>query len=105
LSSSAFFNLTAIVLALGLIWVWYDNMRARETAIACVRGFCRDQQLQFLDGSVCLSAMAFSLTHRCFRRHYDFYYTRDSHDRRRGTVILLGRHIEHLLINEDAAAM
>jgi len=105
LGSSAFFNLTAIALAFGLIWYWYDNMRAREAAIACVRRFCREQQFQFLDGSVCLRAIAFSFTHRCLRRHYDFYYTRDSHDRRRGTVILLGHELEHFLINEDAVVM
>jgi len=102
---SAFYNLTAICLALGAIWCWYDNMRARETAIACVRRFCHDRHYQFLDGSVCLRAMVFSVAHRRFRRHYDFYYTRDSHDRRRGTVILLGHEVEHFLINEDSVVM
>lgn len=105
MSSSAFFNLTAICLAFGLIWCWYDNMRARETAIACVRRFCHEQRFQFLDGSVCLRGIVFSLTHRSIRRHYDFYYTRDSHDRQRGTVILLGREVEHFLTNEDTVAM
>jgi len=105
LGSSAFFNLTAIFLAFGLIWFWYDNMRAREAAIASAGGYCRQQGFQFLDGSVCLRAMVFSFTHRCFRRHYDFYYTRESHDRRRGTVILLGQEVEHFLINEDTAVM
>lgn len=105
MGSSAFFNLTAIFLALGLIWFWYDNMRAREAAIAAAGSYCRQQGFQFLDGSVCVRTMVFSLTHRCFRRHYDFYYTRDSHDRRRGTVILLGQEVEHFLINEDTAVM
>ncbi len=105
MGSSAFFNLTAICLALGLTWCWYDNMRARETAIACVHRFCREQRFQFLDGSVCLRGISFSVAHRRFRRHYDFYYTRDSHDRRRGTVIVLGQDVEHFLINEDAVVM
>jgi hypothetical protein len=105
LSSSAIFNLTAICLAFGLVWCWYDNMRARESAIASVRSFCHDQRLQFLDGSVCLAGMAFSFAHWRFRRHYDFYYTRDSHDRRRGTVILLGQDVEHFLLNEDTLLM
>jgi hypothetical protein len=105
LGSSAFFNLTAIFLAFGLIWCWHDNMRARETAMACARRYCHDQRFQFLDGSVCLRAIVFSFAHRCFRRHYDFYYTRDSHDRRRGTVIMLGREVEHFLIDEDTVVM
>jgi len=97
--------LTAIFLACGIVWLWYDNMRARETAISQVRGFCNRQQYQFLDGSVCLRATLFSFTHRRLRRHYDFYYTRDSHERRRGTVILIGHQVEHFLTNEDTAAM
>lgn len=105
LGSSAFYNLTAICLGFGVIWCWYDTMRARETAIAHVRGFCRDQHYQFLDGSVCLRTMVFSFTHRRLRRHYDFYYTQNNHDRRRGTVILLGREVEHFLINEDTVLM
>lgn len=99
------YNLTAILVAMALIWYWHDNMRARESAIASVGRFCNDHSLQFLDDSVCLRAIAFSFTHRAFRRHYDFYYTRDSHERRRGTVILMGHSVEHFLVNEDTAAM
>lgn len=105
LGGSAFYELTAICTAFGVIWCWHDNMRARETAIAHVRSFCHEQDYQFLDGSVCLRFMAFSFAHRRLRRHYDFYYTRDNHVRRRGTVILLGHDVEHFLINEDAVAM
>ena len=105
LGSSAFYNLTAILVACGITWCWYDNMRARETAIAHVRSFCHKQDYQFLDGSVCLRTMLFSFAHWRLRRHYDFYYTRDNHERRRGTVILLGHEVEHFLINEDAVAM
>lgn len=97
--------MTAICLACAAVWYWYDNMRAREAAIASVRSFCQKQRYQFLDGSVCLRAMTISLTHRRLRRHYDFYYTRDSHERQRGTVILLGRAVEHFLVNEDTAVM
>lgn len=103
--SSAFYNLTAIFLACGAVWLWYDNMRAREAAIECVRSFCHKQQYQFLDGSVCLSAMSISFSHRRLRRHYDFFYTRDNHYRRRGTVILLGQDVEHFLVDEDTVVM
>lgn len=105
MSNSAFLNLTAICLACGAVWYWYDNMRARETAIACVKRFCHQQHCQFLDGSVCLQAIVFSFAHRRFRRHYDFYYTRDNHERQRGTVILLGNNIEHFLVDEDTVMM
>lgn len=105
MSGSAFYNLAAIFLACGVFWCWYDNMRARETAIEHVKRFCNKHQCQFLDGSVCLTSMGISVAHRRVRRHYDFFYTRDNHERRRGTVILLGRRVEHLLINEDALSM
>jgi len=105
LSGSAFYNLAAIFIACGVFWCWYDNMRARETAIEYVKSFCSTQRCQLLDGSVCLTSMGVSFTHRCIRRHYDFYYTRDNHERRRGTVILLGREVEHLLVNEDTVLM
>jgi len=80
-------------------------MRARETAIEHVKRFCDKHHYQFLDGSVCLASMGISVAHRRIRRHYDFYYTRDSHERRRGTVILLNRQVEHFLVNEGAATM
>ena len=105
MSNSAFYNLIAICLACAAVWCWYDNMRARETAIGWVKSFCGKHGYQFLDGSVCLSAMTISFTHRRLRRHYDFYYTRDSHERQRGTVILLGRQLEHFLVNEETAVM
>lgn len=105
LGSSTLYNLAAICGVLGVIWCWYDNMRARETAIDYVKNFCHKQNYQFLDGSVCLQAMVFSFTHRRLRRHYDFYYTSDNHYRCRGTVITLGREVEHFLINEDTFVM
>lgn len=85
-------------------WYWYDSMRSRETATEYVREFCQKKQLQFLDGSVYQRSVDFSLTKRRIRRYYEFFYTENIHDRRRGTVILIGREIEYFLINEESVA-
>jgi len=105
LNGSIFHNLVLIFLVLGVFWCWHDNMRARETATEHVKRFCKAQHCQFLDGSVCLASMGISVAHRRVRRHYDFYYTRDNHERKRGTVIMLGREVEHFLVNEDSLAV
>ncbi len=89
-----------IILAFALaIWFWLDSMRARETAVAACEKTCRHLGVQFLDETVALSRLRLrrnALGQLQLHRTYRFEFTESGTSRHRGTVALLGRHIEEL---------
>ena len=89
-----------VVLLIGialLLWFWQQSLRAREVAIRAAGELCQRQSLQLLDGTVSLSGLRLQRTaagHIALLRTYQFEYSRDGDERRRGFVLLLGLRLE-----------
>jgi hypothetical protein len=85
-------------LLIGVAVFWYDSMRVREAANVIAASACSRQGLQFLDGTVALSALRPRLAGGGLRlqRTYVFDYTVDGVLRASGFIIMLGLHLEHL---------
>ncbi|MSR13381.1 MAG: DUF3301 domain-containing protein [Gammaproteobacteria bacterium] len=85
----ALLMLAALGLALGA-WSW--SVVGRERVLAVSREVCSDLKLQRLDDSVALRGIrlvrANGLT---FERRYEFEFSTDGADRRRGMVALRGQ--------------
>jgi hypothetical protein len=95
-SMSVFIGVLSAVVA---VWAWYDFMRARETAVAYARSYCRRTDVQLLDDSVALARVRPGIRARRlgFARLYAFEYTTDGSHRGAGYVALFG----HEMVDVD----
>ena len=94
-----------IVLA-GGAWLWLDGLRARDAGIAAARSACQSEGLQLLDDTVSLASLRPARGddgRLMLRRAYDFEYSDTGDNRRRGSVVLLGRHV--VLLNVGLRAV
>lgn len=92
------FALAAIAL---LGWWSYDSMRAREQALAAAGAACARSALQFLDDTVeCVKTRPArdDYGNLALRRSYRFEFSDDGHNRRAGSVVLLGATVESLYL-------
>jgi hypothetical protein len=94
-----------IILLCTSVFVWYflDGMRAREVATAVAKEYCRQVDLQFLDGTVNLRSIALRRTidGLAFRRTFEFQYTRDDNIRHHGAVVMMGKQVENLVLHHE----
>jgi len=84
-----------LLLASG-VWLLWDSLRARETANAAMRTACRVEGLLFLDDTVALESVwpvRDDEGHLSLRRVYGFEYSDTGHERRKGTVTMIGNRI------------
>ncbi len=81
-----------LVLA-GGAWLLWGNLQAREVANAEMRAACRSEGLLFLDDTVALKSVwpvRDDEGRVALRRVYGFEYSDTGHNRRRGTVTVIG---------------
>jgi len=74
-------------------WLVWSNLKAREFANAAIGNACRVEGLLFLDDTVGLESIRPVRNddgHVCLRRIYGFEYSDNGHNRRKGTVTLIG---------------
>lgn len=88
--------LVLLLAAAAVIWFLQDSLAARERANDAAMEACRRLSLQFLDGTVAFTRLAFTRERGqlALRRTYVFDYTANSIERRQGFVILVGRRVE-----------
>jgi hypothetical protein len=79
-------------LALGA-WFFWNSLKVREAANAAMRAACRSEGWFFLDDTVALESIwpvrddDGRLT---LRRTYDFEYSDTGHNRRKGSITMIG---------------
>jgi hypothetical protein len=81
-----------LVLAAGGWFLW-DSLRVREIANAAMRAACKAEGLLFLDDTVALRSLwpGRDKDGRLrLRRVYEFEFSDTGHNRRRGSVVMLG---------------
>jgi len=83
-----------ILLGLGM-WIWRDNLAARESAIDSVRRTCRQLGVQLLDQTVAIEWVRphFSWRGLRLRRRYGFEFSVDGGERFPGRVGLIGHQV------------
>jgi hypothetical protein len=87
--------LTVLVLG-GIVWFWFDSLKAREAGLEAARRACQREGLQFLDETVVGHGMKLArdeLGHMVLRRGFDFEYSLTGNDRYRGAVVIEGREV------------
>lgn len=87
--------LTVLVLG-GIVWFWFDSLKAREAGLEAARRACQREGLQFLDETVVGHGIKLARDergHMVLRRGFDFEYSLTGNDRYRGTVVIEGREV------------
>lgn len=88
-----------ILVVAALIWFWLDSLKAREIGTRAAQAACAGEGLQLLDDTVVgrLRGLARNDDGQlCLRRSFEFEYSDNGDNRRRGSVILLGHEVELL---------
>ncbi len=81
------------------VWLWFDSMRARESALGHCRAACGEHQLQLLDQTVeCVSLRPArnEAGRLVLRRVYRFEFSDTGDNRRQGSIVMLGAEKESL---------
>lgn len=91
------------VVLLAAVAIWYASMRARESANRLAADACRRRSLQLLDGTVALSGVRPRLAEGGLRlqRTYVFDFTADGVSRASGFIIMLGRRMQHIGLDDE----
>lgn len=89
-------NLLLLLLAGALVLFWLDGARAREFATSLVQRYCKNRNMQFLDGTVALVRVGVRWTNAGLRirRMYRFDFSLEGVGRRAGYVLMLGTRLE-----------
>lgn len=89
-------DLLGLLLLGALAWLWLDSLKAREAAVAAARAACAGEALLLLDDTVAISSVRPSrddLGNFRLRRTYAFEFTDTGHERRAGTIAMLGSRV------------
>jgi hypothetical protein len=81
-----------LIALIATAWLWYDNMQAREIAVATSREACQRAGLQLLDDTVVMAKLRPVRDHRgrvTLRRVYIFEFTDTGDNRREGSVVVM----------------
>lgn len=90
------FDVFALLLFGGIAWLWFDSLKARESAVARARAACGAEGLLLLDDTVAIARIgpyrddAGTLR---LRRTYTFEYSDTGNDRHPGRITLLGSRV------------
>lgn len=93
------YQLLALVLLAGGIWLWLDTLKAREAGVRAAQRACAEDGLQFLDETVVGASLRPARDEAGqfrLRRVYLFEYSDTGNNRCSGSVTLLGSEVEYL---------
>jgi hypothetical protein len=97
----AVFEALAVLLMVGVAWLWFDSLGTRETAVEAARRACAAEGVQLLDDTVMLMSLwpqrgrSGTLT---LRRIYSFEFSDTGNNRLDGSVTLLGPVVQALYL-------
>ena len=83
----------SLLVLLACVWLLWDNLKAREAAVAASRDLCKAEGLQLLDDTVVMQSLRpvrGSGGRLNLKRIYVFEYSDTGNDRHKGSVTLIG---------------
>ncbi|NBS16056.1 MAG: DUF3301 domain-containing protein [Gammaproteobacteria bacterium] len=92
-------EVTIVFLLMLIAWFWSVSMKSREIGLHLVKKACVDEGVQLLDESIVCTKLSF---HRqrtgqwAIQRVYQFDFSEDGLNRRRGAIHLLGSELTFL---------
>jgi hypothetical protein len=89
-------ELCALALLTALGWLWYDSLNVRELAVHAAREACNAEGLLFLDDTVGIASLKLARNdegHIQLQRAYDFEYSDTGNNRKKGSVVMLGKRV------------
>ena len=95
-------ELTALALLAAAGWLWYDSLRARESAVRAARRACEADGVLFLDDTVALAAFGLRRHESgrlALRRVYRFEFSDTGDNRLGGSVTMLGARMQALYLS------
>jgi Protein of unknown function (DUF3301) len=90
------FEIIPVVVLAALGWFWLDSIRVREAAVQAARSACAAEHVMLLDDTVAITAVKPQRDDDGrvrLKRVYEFEYTDTGDNRRKGTLVLLGRRV------------
>ena len=85
-----------LVVCAALAWLWLDSIKVREAAVAAAREACAVEGLMLLDDTVAIAGLkpVRDTDGRIrLQRSYEFEFSDTGDNRRKGSVVLLGRRV------------
>ncbi|MDX1587653.1 MAG: DUF3301 domain-containing protein [Oleiphilaceae bacterium] len=82
-----------------LVAYWWQAKGIRDQALGHIRRYCRDMDVELLDGGLWLRALSLRRDKEGslrLRRSYVFEFTATGDDRYHGRITLLGRRLERI---------
>jgi len=100
-------DLLTLLLFAASAWLWFDSMKARETAVAAARAACAAENLLLLDDTVAIVRLGLRrggdgvlrIT-RC----YGFEYSDTGNDRSGGRLLMHGHRVRMIELDRRAGA-
>ena len=93
-------DLFGLLLLGGAGWLWFDSLKARETAVAAAKAACVAEHLLLLDDTVAIARIGLGRDDDGalrIRRVYGLEYTDTGNERTAGSIVMLGSRV--LVIN------
>lgn len=92
-----------LLLGLGAacVWLFYDGIRIRETALRAGREYCRNLDLQMLDETVSRQRIGLARSsdgQLRLERRFGFEFTSDGERRYNGHIIMLGARVKEVQV-------
>lgn len=94
------FELISLLIIGGVVWLWHDSLRARDSAITAARNACATEGLLLLDDTVAIASLKPARDadgQLKLRRVYEFEYSDTGNNRRKGGVVMQGHRV--LIVN------
>ena len=97
-----------ILLIFGLILLWQDFMKSREHALLTAVRACQEIGVQLLDQTVSMDSMKIKRNAQgrlVWRRVFSFDFSMAGDERRRGSIQMLGLHVQQVQLDTDEGAL
>jgi len=94
--------LAILLIIVVAVWFWQISQQCRDLAIAVAQQTCKNQQLQFLDGTATLKNVRPYLSRASgpgFKRIYTFDYSEDGVGRHSGCIIMHNSRVSSVLLD------